>query len=107
MKKLFTLLLLTILPVFAMAEGDSPVVIDGISYKFAENVLEAEVVSNESSKYTGDVIIPSSVLYEGKEYEASFPLRRDHRPVFGCVFGWMSSVALVAASMMAPYLSRL
>jgi len=68
MKKLFTLLLLTILPVFAMAEGGSPVVIDGISYKFAENVLEAEVVSNESSKYTGDVIIPSSVLYEGKEY---------------------------------------
>ena len=40
MKKLFTLLLLTILPVFAMAEGGSPVVIDGISYKFAEMFLK-------------------------------------------------------------------
>ena len=33
MKKLFTLLLLALLPFSAMAEGDDPVLIDGICYE--------------------------------------------------------------------------
>lgn len=67
MKKLFTLLLLTFLPAIVMAEGDDPVIIDGICYKFVEKALVAEVVSNPS-KYSGDITVPSTVTYEGSDY---------------------------------------
>ena len=68
MKKLFTLFLLMLLPVIAMAEGDDPVLIDGICYKLITKGNVAELVANPDSKYTGDIAIPSSVTYEGSVY---------------------------------------
>ena len=68
MKKLFTLLLLTLLPFTAMAEGDDPVLIDGICYKLISKANVAEVVANPTTEYSGDIVIPSSVTYEGSEY---------------------------------------
>ena len=67
MKILFTLLLLTLLPFSAMAEGDDPVLIDGICYNLINKGLLAEVTANPN-RYSGDVVIPSSVSYEGSEY---------------------------------------
>ena len=68
MKKLFTLLLLALLPFSAMAEGDDPVLIDGICYKLISKANVAEVVANPTTEYSGDIVIPSSVTYEGSEY---------------------------------------
>ena len=44
MKKLFTLLLLALLPFSAMAEGDDPVLIDGICYNLIGKGNVAELV---------------------------------------------------------------
>ena len=66
MKKLFLLPLLAFLPLLAHAD---PVEINGIYYnlitKSGANV--AEVTSNPS-KYSGDIVIPSSVEYNGTQY---------------------------------------
>ena len=68
MKKLFTLLLLTLLPFTAMAEGDDPVLIDGICYQLISKANLAEVVRNPNGLYAGDIVIPSTVSYEGITY---------------------------------------
>jgi hypothetical protein len=67
MKKLFTLLLLTLLPFSAMAEGDDPVIIDGICYILIPKGNIAEVTSNPNG-YSGDVTIPATITYEGVTY---------------------------------------
>ena len=66
MKKLFLLPILAFLPLLAHSD---PVEIDGIYYnlitKSGANV--AEVTSNPS-KYSGDIVIPPSVEYNGTQY---------------------------------------
>ena len=63
MKKILFLLVF-VLPLFAIADA---VEIDGIYYNLVSKINSAEVTSSPN-KYTGSVIIPDSVVYEGKKY---------------------------------------
>ena len=62
MKKLFTLFLLTLLPLMASADA---VEIDGIYYNLIAKGKVAEVTSNPNN-YSGDVVIPQSVEFQGE-----------------------------------------
>ena len=64
MKKLFTLFLLTLLPLMASADA---VEIDGIYYNLIAKGKVAEVTSNPNN-YSGDVVIPQSVEFQGESY---------------------------------------
>ncbi len=55
-----------LLPLAASAD---PVEIDGIWYNLVTRAKTAEVTSMPSGKYTGDVIIPATVSYEGVDYD--------------------------------------
>ena len=67
-KFLFSILLLA-LPLIANAEM---VQIDGIWYQLIEKAKIAEVVSStDGTKYTGDVLIPEKVTYNGMEYSVT------------------------------------
>ena len=46
------------------------VIIDGINYKLISEAKGAEVISN-SEVYAGDVVVPSSVTYDGVEYRVT------------------------------------
>ena len=65
-KKQLLLLVMMLLPMVASAGA---VEIDGICYEFKNNT--AEVTSNHNSKYTGSIVIPESVSYEGTEYRVT------------------------------------
>lgn len=67
MRKLFLLFFLTILPQAASAYEQ----IDGIWYNFDHETNTAIVVSSQGANYSGDVTIPGSVIYEGKEYNVT------------------------------------
>ena len=67
MKKNLLLLLLIILP---LAAGADTVEIDGIYYNLEPTAKTAEVTSNPN-QYTGDVVIPETVTYDGMEYNVS------------------------------------
>ena len=60
--------LLTLLPAHVMAGGDDPVIIDGISYTLIAQNKVAKVVANPEANYTGHIIIPSIIKFEGSEY---------------------------------------
>ena len=62
-KNLFTFLL-ALFPLFAFADA---VEIDGIYYNLLSKGNIAEVAYNPN-KYSGDVVIPSSIVYENTEY---------------------------------------
>ena len=64
MKKVFLSILLTLLPILAIAD---PVEIDGIWYNLIPKGKAAEVTSNPN-KYSGDIVIPEKIEYEGVEY---------------------------------------
>ena len=64
MKQIFLSLLMMLLPLMANAET---VEIDGIYYNLINKAKQAEVTSG-SNKYTGDVVIPSSVVYNDVTY---------------------------------------
>ena len=67
MKKVLLSFLLTLLPMMASAEA---VEIDGIWYNLYLKVNEAEVTSSPN-KYTGNIVIPPSVTYEGNTYSVT------------------------------------
>ena len=67
MKKSFLFSILMLMPLMASAD---PVEIDGIYYNLVSKVKTAEVTSNPSY-YSGDVIIPKTVTYGGKEYSVT------------------------------------
>ena len=67
MKKSFLFFILMLMPLMASAD---PVEIDGIYYNLVSKVKTAEVTSNPSY-YSGDVIIPKTVTYGGKEYSVT------------------------------------
>lgn len=78
MKKQLLLLVMMLLPVLAMA--DEPIEINGIYYNLISKAQQAEVtrkpnsdgsMGKESEKYTGDIVIPESVEYEGVTYTVS------------------------------------
>ena len=56
-----------LLPMVASADA---VEIDGIYYNLIEKAEQAEVTQNPN-KYTGEVVIPESVTYEGKNYSVT------------------------------------
>ncbi len=67
MKKLQLLYLLMLLPMVAMADA---IEIDGIYYNLITKGQVAEVTSNPN-KYTGAVVIPEEVTYEGVDYSVT------------------------------------
>ena len=68
MKKLFVFLFSLILSVvFSTSASAYDVKIDGIYYNLISEGKTAEVTSRED-RYAGDVVIPSSITVEGKEY---------------------------------------
>lgn len=67
MKKQILFLVTILLPLFAVADA---LEIDGIYYNLVSKIKEAEVTSNPNN-YMGDIIIPSSINYEGTEYRVT------------------------------------
>ena len=67
MKKLFLLAVLMLFPMLASADA---VEINEIYYKLIEKAGQAEVTKNPNS-YSGSVVIPESVVYEGKNYSVT------------------------------------
>ena len=67
MKKQLLLLVMILLPLVASADV---VEIDGIYYNLIPKGNAAEVTSNPN-KYTGNVVIPASVSYDGIEYSVT------------------------------------
>ena len=67
MKQTFLAILLMLLPMLASADA---VEIDGIWYNLVAKAKEAEVTKNPN-KYSGDVIIPPSVTYNGQPYSVT------------------------------------
>ena len=65
MKKLFVFLFSLILSV-VFSTSASAVKIDGIYYKVFSN--ETAKVTSGEEEYSGEVVIPSSITYKGKEY---------------------------------------
>ena len=68
MKKQLLLIVMTLLPMVAMAD---PVEIDGIYYDLVSKVKQAEVTKKPSGKYSGSIVIPSVVTYNGEEYSVT------------------------------------
>ena len=67
MKKILIFLITIMLPVLASADA---VEIDGIYYNLISKAKQAEVTS-APNKYSGTIIIPESVTYEGEKYEVT------------------------------------
>lgn len=67
MKKQLLLFVLTLLPMLASADA---VEIDGIYYNLTKKAKIAEVTQNPN-KYSGDIVIPEKVTYEGDEYDVT------------------------------------
>lgn len=70
MKKSFILFLLVLLPTLADAYN---VEIDGIYYNLDSGTKEAEVTYRDTNyrSYSGTVVIPSSITYNGVEYSVT------------------------------------
>lgn len=72
MKKLFTIFLLAILPLVANAELGR-VKVNGVYY--FENIESHDIgvgASPSDDKYSGDIVIPESFIYEGVEYKVDY-----------------------------------
>ena len=67
MKKQLLLFVLVLLPIVASADA---VEIDGIYYNLVTKANQAEVTSHPN-RYTGNVVIPETVAYEGVEYRVT------------------------------------
>ena len=67
MKKQLITLIAMLLPLMASADA---LEIDGIYYNLVSKAKSAEVTSNPNN-YTGEVVIPESVTYEGTEYSVT------------------------------------
>ena len=68
MKQTFFSILLILFPMLASAEA---VEIDGIYYNFVPKGNVIEVTRNPSGFYSGSIVIPGKVTYEGSEYSVS------------------------------------
>lgn len=65
-------LLVLFLPLFTLcANADDPVEIEGIYYYLESNPNVAEVTNVSNSWYSGDIIIPETVTYEGEQYKVT------------------------------------
>ena len=68
MKKVLSFFILMLLPMVVSAEA---VEIDGIYYNLVSKIKEAEVTKIPNGYYTGSVVIPALVTYEGTEYSVT------------------------------------
>ena len=68
MKKQLLLLLMILLPMVASADA---VEIDGIWYNLVSKMKSAEVAKNPSGKYSGAIVIPEKITYDGTEYRVT------------------------------------
>ena len=68
-KHIWAMLLLIATCLFSTNAFAYDALIDGIYYNF--NGDEAEVTYNSSKKYTGDIVIPESVVYNAKTYSVT------------------------------------
>ena len=69
MKKILFCVILLLLPLMASAGA---IKINGIYYNLSSSSpYKAEVTSNTSDMYTGDITIPSTVNYGGKTYDVT------------------------------------
>ncbi len=68
MKKLLLLFVLILLPLVASADV---VEIDGIYYNLVSKAKVAEVTKMPSGNYSGDIVIPEKVTYNGIEYSVT------------------------------------
>ena len=68
MKKAILSIILMLLPMLASADA---VEIDGICYILIEKGKVAEVTRNFNRSYSGNVIIPPKVSYEGTDYDVT------------------------------------
>ena len=65
-------LLVLLLPLFTLcANAGDPVEIEGIYYYLESNPDVAEVTKGSNSWYSGDIIIPETVTYEGEKYSVT------------------------------------
>ena len=67
-KPLLLLFLLALLPLTAMADA---VEINGIYYNLIEKAIKIAEVTKKPNKYTGDVVIPEKVDYNGVSYSVT------------------------------------
>jgi hypothetical protein len=67
-KPLLLLFLLALLPLTAMADA---VEINGIYYNLVEKAIKIAEVMQHPNKYTGDVVIPEKVDYNGASYSVT------------------------------------
>lgn len=65
-------LLILLLPLFTLcASADDAIEINGIYYYLGSNPNVAEVTNVSNFWYSGDIIIPETVTYEGKKYSVT------------------------------------
>ena len=55
--------------------------IDGINYELVSKLKQATVIAKSSGKYSGEVVIPESVVYEGSAYSVT---SIGNRAFYGC-----------------------
>ena len=70
MKKIFTLILMALLPMVANAiEAE----IDGLWYNIVTKAKVAEIIPNKNTNqsYYGDIVIPATIEYEGVTYDVT------------------------------------
>ena len=88
MKKLFMFLFSLILSVvFSTSALAYDVEIDGICYNLNSEGKTAEVTVNWNDRYSGEVVIPSSITVEGKEYTVA--------SIGSSAFAWCSDLTSV------------
>lgn len=68
MKKQILILLLSLISMVTFAEK---VEVNGLYYELISKNLTAELVSSEGDGYSGDIVIPASVEYEGSTYNVT------------------------------------
>ena len=68
MKKQILLFVMVLVPMLASADA---VEIDGIYYNLITKAKEAEVTKNPNRNYSGEVVVPKSVEYEGTTYSVT------------------------------------
>ena len=65
MKKLLFTLMLLLMTMVAFAEK---VEVNGLYYELINKTLTAEVVKSDGDSYSGNIVIPESIEYEGSAY---------------------------------------
>ena len=68
MKQFVLTLLFILVPLLASADS---VEIDGIWYNLVSKTKTAEVAKNPSGEYSGAIVIPEEVTYNGAEYSVT------------------------------------